>query len=234
MKKPKSKTKSGKSSDVKSALLPDEFPADPPTARLPTATELAMIAATLSQKIDGFHDGWDEMTEQLALAAQRLWLTSRKLLTHFEIAIGDEDAEQEKETENDVADFLRCQIYFKEGIEAVGDKIPRDLFLRAMLPAYKSRTADLARVGKAFVRHLLCKQHQKEPTKDEISQAYGGWKDVGDTLKEKEWAENFEAWYSRYVKEARRAAGLKSAQAKARKKRKARPPREKLKSALLT
>ena len=51
--------------------------------------------------------------------------------------------------------------------------VNRDLFLRTILPKYKSRSADLARIGKAFLWDVLLDRFQREPTPDEIADAYG-------------------------------------------------------------
>lgn len=151
--------------------------------KLPTAEQLTMIAATLMRNIN-------DKPDTLADASINLWFASLKRIS---IAYDKEIRDEMDE------------IYF-------GDfPITRDQFLEKMLPQYKSRTADLARLGKSFQRHILRNTNKKEPTMDEVAAAYGAWKPYENLDQVCAEADRFEVWHKQYVKEARRDAGEASA-----------------------
>jgi hypothetical protein len=108
--------------------------------------------------------------------------------------------------------------------------ISRDKFFKKLLPASKKyRTYEVARVGKVFIRHLYCKKFGKEPSDKEFTDFYSPW-NAGLKEEAEDLALDFGMWYRKYVSEVRSAAGKKPR----KKNRKARPPVEKLKAALLT
>lgn len=84
--------------------------------------------------------------------------------------------------------------------------IARDRLLGMLLPQYRNRADKLVQTGKAFVRDLLRDRDKKEPTKDEVIQAFGAWKpsDPGRAI---EWVMTFVDWQKRHIREARRVAG---------------------------
>ena len=232
MKKPKSKTKLGNAPAVKPLAL--AHPSDSPYAGLPTPKELAVIAATLAgSSIKGSPvKAWTnqqtlDWAEENVWAAMRLWIISRKRInfaaTTFEIQREDDDFENEIFPPDD-----------EHFLPEPADEYPitRDQFLRVMLPKYKSRTAELARIAKAFVREVLLDRHQREPSADEIASAYGTWnlKPYENAKQANGAARKFEIWYAEYIKGIRRHAGLKSAAKKAalkKSRRSVKPPREK-------
>ena len=208
MKTPKPNAKQDKASCDKSDL-PDEMPANLHALGLPSVAELAMIAATLSPKVDGYPDDWPD--EELVRAARRLWLSARKILfDSVRIPVVALEDARNKEEES-IRKLERERFPF-----ILDEKVTREVFLRIMLPQFKNRSADLARIGKAFVRDRLRVTQKKEPTADEITGAYGAWKNVGDAISANETARVFEEWYPQYVKGARRSAGLKSAAIKSK------------------
>jgi hypothetical protein len=165
-------------------------------AELPTPAQLAMIAATLARNANYSLDALavEGITDGLAEAAMYLWLSSRKqILT----------AAADEEVWNQDYDFEHP---FERNFP-----MKRDEFLRLNLPKYKNRTADLARIGKDYLRGVLLKRDKKEPTPEEVADAYGGWKDYENEDQLQIAMTHFDLWYRDYVKDARRAAGLKSA-----------------------
>jgi len=96
--------------------------------------------------------------------------------------------------------------------------VTRDRFLLLMLPQYTSRTADLGRTAKAFVRDTLREKYQREPTQDEIDSAYARWKPLEKPGQANAQARRFQLWYQKHISGFRRAAGLKSAASKKLKK----------------
>jgi hypothetical protein len=202
MKKPKS----NKTPDVKPV---DEKPIEPPPGWLPTTEHLAMIAATLASSTN-------ENPAILVDAALKIWRSAVVTL----------------QTER----MFPCMWQKPPKIFTIKDrdedgKISRDTFFKRVLPhSKKNRTYDRARIGKVFIRKLFCDEFRKEPTEKEFADFYAKW-NVGGRVDADQLALRFEWWYHQYVKESRRAAGMMSAQAKQgrKKKRKARPPREKLK-----
>jgi hypothetical protein len=219
MKKRNSVTKPSVASATKRPVA-DWLTTDPRYTGLPTPGELAMIAATLASNIKQekywalTHEEKSDWADELAFAALNLWITSRKVvvcsLENSSIKKADEEMHKEL--------FPYDKTPFPgdrwEGIER---PVSRDLFLRTMLPRYKNRTADLARIGKAYLRDRLREKNGKVLTQDEVADAYGKWKDVGKYWENaNEWAEHFQKWFPRYVAEVRRTAGLKSAAIKSK------------------
>jgi hypothetical protein len=217
MEKPKPKTKPGKGPAVKPPPLADSLPGDPHTVGLPTIQELAVIAATVagnSEKGSPVKSWTDEQNldwaEENVWAAMRLWIVARKRILlaveTSEIKTEDDDFENEiYPHQNDPFPNEECR--------SSESPVTRDLFLRTMLPKYKSRSADLARIGKAFLWNILLDRFQREPTRDEIADAYGKWnrKPYANSEMANAAARQFVNWYADYIKNIRRFAGLKSA-----------------------
>src|ERR1035437_9868229 len=131
-------------------------------AELPTPAQLAMIAATLARNANIKPEALavEAITDALSEFAMNLWLSARKqiLTAAYDMEVYNQD------------------YYFEHYIER-DFPIKRDDFLRLDLPNYKNRTADLARIGKDYMRGVLHKRDKKEPTPEEVADAYGGWKD---------------------------------------------------------
>jgi hypothetical protein len=211
MKKPKANTKSkettGDDSNVKWLISNNDLDfLTSPFIMLPAAEQLTMIAATLGRNRN-------DNPDSLADAAMNLWSAAMRKIS---IAYDNVQKYEDEQTELNYLGPFPCT---------------RDEFLERVLPQYAGRTADLARLGKAFQRHILRNKNKKEPTLEEVAAAYGKWKPYENLDQALPDAKRFDAWHKQYVTEARRAAGMVSAQVKQRrkKKRKARPPREKLK-----
>ena len=168
----------------------------------PTHEQLAMIAATLARKTN-------EVPDKLVHAALEIWhAAGHKLANMAHVSI--------------VTASIDC---FEAGVI-----ISRDTFFKKLLPASKKyRTYEVARVGKAFIRHLYRKKFGKEPSDIEFTDFYSHW-NAGLKEKAEDLAWDFDIWYRKYVSEVRSAAAKKPR----KKKRKARPPVEKLKAVLLT
>lgn len=187
---------------------------------LPTTEQLATIAARLTRERY-------QMPEDLIKTAMKLWLSAREkiFLTNLMDEIGEQNIDF-KDREKSFHVFMQEATTFSSGDEP----ITRDYFLQKVLPRYKNRADKLAQFAKAFLRDRLRRDREKEPTEDEVSESYGTWRPINDFVLANVMAKKFKKWYAGYVKQARRAAGLKSAQM--RKTRKARPPRGKLKEVI--
>jgi hypothetical protein len=206
MEKPKPKTKSGKMPAVKPPPLAGSLPADPHPVGLPTVQELAVIAATVSGNSEKGSPVISWTAEQRmdwaaenVWAAMSLWITARKRILlaveSSEIRREDDDFENELYPhQNDPFPNAECR--------SSESPVSRDLFLRTMLPKYKSRSADLARIAKEFLRDVLLVQFQKEPTRDEIADAYGKWnqKPYANSDMANAAARRFANWYADYIK----------------------------------
>jgi hypothetical protein len=217
MKKPNSKTKPSKAPAVKPAPLANNMPADPHKIGLPTTHELAGIAATLatsSKKGSPLKACTDEQNldwaEENVWAAMRLWIVARK-----RILLAVETSEIKTEDDNFENQLYPHQYdpFPNEGCRSSESPVTRDLFLRTMLPKYKGRTADLARIGKAYLWENLLDRYQREPTHDEIAAASGEWnkKPYKNAELANVAARHFKNWYWDYISRVRRLAGLKSA-----------------------
>ncbi len=192
---------------------------------LPSTEQLALIAATLARNTT-------DTPDNLTKTAMALWLSARERIffSHEEGEVWLQDCQMEAAI-SEKNDYYNDQ---GEHFLPIPDEYPvtRDQFLRVMLPKYKSRTAELARIAKAFVRDVLLERHQRAPTADEIAAAYGTWnlKPYENAKQANGAARKFEIWYADYLKEIRRLAGLKSAAKKAalkKSRRDVKSPREK-------
>jgi hypothetical protein len=196
-------------------------PAETPAAKpgnvkklheLPTPVELALIAATLAR------NPTTDTPRSLVDSAMELFYAARNRVKALEVLASL------------TPEWAKDPVF---SWESFGDKGPltRDNFLPMVLPGYKSRTADLARIGKAFLRYTLREKNQKEPTREEIADAYANWETYKNPDEANRAAHSLKEWHRQhYIREFRRAAGLRSAQAK--KKRKARPRRAELEASV--
>ena len=179
---------------------------------LPNTEQLAMIAATLARNTG---DAPDVLTN----TAMTLWLMAREKI--FRADYSEEIGQQDFALDSEYSDYHAFMD--DEFFPAIPDEYPvtRDRFLRVMLPKYKSRTADLARIAKAYIRDVLLKRLHREPTPDEIAGAYAKWnqKPFENPDQANGAAMRFKQWHSGYVRECRRVAGLKSAAKKAANKK---------------
>lgn len=163
---------------------------------LPTTEQIATIAAMLARNIT-------DKPSVLADAAMDLWLATRERihLSQFENEIDCQNLHL-----NGSWDFIDDWALLDEREYPIA----RDCFLRIMLPKYKSRAAELARIAKAFVRDTLRERSEKEPTLDEVSDAYSRWKPYETPNAARNGEERFHRWYDSHISTARRLAGLKS------------------------
>jgi hypothetical protein len=180
----------------------------PSTARLPTPEQLAIIAATLwgSQKTTQF---WPSV---LAKKAMELWFSARDTIfwADYEDKIGRQEQRWQDWNDASYRVFQRSDKY----------PVTREQFLKKMLPSCKDRAHELARIGKDYCKSNLRESKGREPTKDEVDNAFARWGPFRDHLAASTMALRFQWWYDGYVSKVRRAAGLKSA-AKRKAKREA-------------
>lgn len=176
---------------------------------MPTVEQIATIAATLARNVG-------DKPEALADAAMNLWLASRERIFFSDCSHEVWKQDVELFSNAYVIQYTRENPFFLEYIEPL--PIYRDDFLRAVLPQFKNRTADLARIAKAYVRDALCQRAGKEPSQIEISEAYGKWKPLENTNQANAMAVCFVQWYRNHIKASRRAAGKISAAEKKLKK----------------
>jgi hypothetical protein len=175
----------------------------------PTHEDLAMLAVNLARNIN------DE-PKKLVNAAYEIWIEAgfKVESEYFDGALAVYNGE--------VNSNFTCADYDKDG-----QIISRDKFFKRVLPQSKrNRSYDLAKVGKAFVRHQFRLQFHREPGEEEFQFFYKNW-NAGNLTQANELFWYFQTWYNQKIRETRRAAGMKSAQVK--KTRKARPPRGQLK-----
>jgi hypothetical protein len=226
MKKPKSKDITddflgGNTAEAKPAVVTE---LGKKMGDLPTTEQLALIAATLARNTT-------DTPDNLTKTAMALWFSARQQIFYSndenEVQLQDHHFEQVMFEQDEYYNEMAGDRHFLP----IPDEYPvtRDQFLRVMLPKYKSRTADLARIAKAFVCDTLRERSGIEPSQDEINDAYGKWKPYENPDHANAVAKRFEQWREWHVKQARSAAGLKSAAKKAvlKKRRSVKPPREK-------
>ena len=73
--------------------------------------------------------------------------------------------------------------------------IKRDHFLKRVLPQCQGRTAELARIAKAYVRWDLTRRLGETPTEIEISEGYAKWPDMNSFQEANEQALFFKYWH---------------------------------------
>jgi hypothetical protein len=164
----------------------------------PTNEQLAMLAVNLARKIN-------DKPKKLVNAALEIWYEAAAKLEddHFDAELG----------------WLYPPNFTHEDAGRDGN-IMRDAFFKKVLPASKkSRTFEIGRIGRAFIRSCFCKQFNKEPTGEETQSFYDKWNAGKKEDAEKLASFDFPEWYRQYIKEARRAAGKISASKKKLKKR---------------
>jgi hypothetical protein len=188
---------------------------------LPTAEQLTMIAATLARNTTDTPDA-------LAKTAMNLWLAARRQIWA---------TNSEQDVVIDDLDLSGTYPYNDDGIPAEFGRwesrgefpVKRDKFIQAMLPRYKSRADKLAQIAKAFLRRTLHDTNGKEPSKDDIDEAYGKWTPSENYEASCDTAKRFRQWEEKNISEVRSTAGRKPK----KKTRKARPPYEKVKGIVL-
>jgi hypothetical protein len=182
MKKPKSNARAAKASTAQDQdLTQHEL-----SGSLPPVSELARLVAILVQ---GKSLGETDYAS-LAREAIKLWGA----------------CEQERES------WVQ-ELAVREEAHAIDtpntpDEYPknRDQFLSELVPAYKNRADELARIGKAYVRHVLLELNRLEPTLDQIADAYGRWPTYEIPYEAKKAAQRFQQWYKGYISGVRRVA----------------------------
>ena len=211
MKKPKSKNKPAK---TPAAKVPENHKIGEncifdicPDIWLVTPHTIAMIAATLAKNIT-------DKPEVLADTALKLFYASVERV----ITADDE-----------------CEIYFRR--EALNEKlgynssllfdplnqkypVTRDAFLNHYFrwSSLKGRTADIAALAKNYLKDTLRDTLQREPTLEEVAEAYQNWKPCQTAREANALVDRFSEWQQQHIKVSRRAAGLKSALKKRQKK----------------
>lgn len=164
----------------------------------PTHEQLAKLAGNLARKIN-------DDPKKLINAALEIWYAAGFKLEeeHFDAQIN-----------------LVYLNLFKLGDIGSDGKVSRDIFFKKTLPASKrSRSYEIGKIGRAFLRSLFYEQFNKEPASDEFESFYAKWNagHIGDANK---LAQNqFQPWYQQYVLASRRAAGKISAAKKKLKKK---------------
>jgi hypothetical protein len=167
----------------------------------PTHEDLAMLAVNLARNIN------DE-PKKLVNAAFEIWIEAgfKVESDYFDGCLGVMKAQEN--TIFTIADYDKGR-----------SVIPRDKFFKKILPPSKrSRSYDLAKLGKAFVRFLFRVQFDREPSEGEFHDFYKKW-NAGNLDQAHDLAWNFMTWHKQQIREARRAAGKISAFKKKLKKR---------------
>ena len=164
-----------------------------------------MIAGTLARNLN-------DTPGALINTAMELWLSAREKI--FTANLMDEIWDQNcefKRKEEAYHILMEENRHFFPGEEP----ITRDVFFRTLLPKYKNRADKLAQIAKAFVRETLREKNGKQPSQEDINDAFGKWKPFEEAYQANNMADHFQQWHERHIKESRRAAGLKSAAKKA-------------------
>ena len=242
MKKPKSKTKPAKAAEPHTVESPT-------TEQLATVAAILAIARNSSEKPDMLtfdamelwlsaqkrklkhSDFWDsyemgvlnpthEQLANLAVNLARKINDNPKKLVNAALEIWYEAGFKLEDEHFDAQINLVYLNLFKLDDTGPGGKVSRDVFFKRVLPASKrSRSYEIGRIGRAFLRSLFCEQFNKEPGSDEFESFYVKWNagHIGDA---NELAQNqFQTWYRQYVIASRRSAGKISAAAKKLKKK---------------
>jgi hypothetical protein len=148
---------------------------------LPSQFELAMIAATLAQKID-------DAPDELMNVAVNIWNAAGIRLNSY---------------------YMTCVVTASIDNFNGGAIVKRDEFFKALLPQSKrNRTADVGEIGRAFIRYLFFKKFKKKPSFDESSDFYSKW-NAGSSEQAKELAWEFYDWYRDRISKAHSVAGRK-------------------------
>lgn len=183
------------------AAAPSPPPAEPRNWR-PTTEQLAVIAATLARKPN-------ETPEMLVDRAMEIWIATIRKISSYDC--------QPSNGEGLLVKTFRTidELYTLDGKTSC----TRDGFLRKLLPQYKTKTADLAKIGKAFLRDGLLKKSGKEPAINQVGLAWGNWEPFKENNLGRETAKDFKEWYKAYVSEAKRKGGKQSAKVQADKRK---------------
>ena len=174
----------------------NKFEAVKVNKQLPHPEQIAMIAATLSQNTNA------STPDSLVDTAMKLWITARDRIIF----------EDERVSQGIQIDEFDPYFYEKFQPALFNPPITRDQFLTRMLPQFKSRSAKLTRIGKAFLSSKLREATEKEPTPGEVDVAYKKWPSYENIDAANAEAARFIAWHPAHISEIRRDAGKKSAQ----------------------
>ncbi len=167
----------------------------------PKHEDLAMLAVNLARKIT------DE-PKKLVDAAYEIWIEAgfKVESDFFDGYLGVMKAEENT-------------IFTNTDYEKGRPVVSRDIFFKKGLPPSKrNRTYDVAKVGKAFIRHQFRLQFDRNPTELEFHDFYEKW-NAGDLDTAHSLLWNFLAWNKQQIREARRSAGKISASQKKLKKK---------------
>jgi hypothetical protein len=152
------------------------IPVNPNNAGLPTTEQLTMIAATLAGSAHTSDFG-AFVPSLFTQRAMKLWLAAHDTISWADYE--DEIGRQER-NHQDFKDAI--YLHFQRS-----DKYPvtRDEFLKKMLPHLTSRAHELTQIGKAYWRRTLFEKNfiengqklmdLKEPTQNEINDAFANW-----------------------------------------------------------
>jgi hypothetical protein len=178
---------------------------------LPTVEQLALIAATLARNTADF------VPYELTKKAMGLWYSARAEIYRADIEGGLVDQDVGMHIDKSERAAVHAQKVTEPFTPAGQYPVTRDVFLRTVLRKYKSRTAELARIAKAYIRDTLHEGTGREPTADEIADTYGRWKPYENAAQANAEAMAFEKWYSGYKINNKRRAGKASALKKRKK-----------------
>jgi hypothetical protein len=143
MNTPKPNTKRSETS-AKKDFLGHSIWLDEP-AHLPSTEHLSSLAATMARTIQ-------DNPDSLADFALKIWFAGRRRLLWA--GFGHEAHKNEFDWNRAMGERIGGPVVRRfESTKKY--PISRDAFLRVMLPQYKGRTADLARIGKEWIRHML-------------------------------------------------------------------------------
>jgi hypothetical protein len=164
----------------------------------PTHEQLAKLAVNLARKIN-------DNPKELVNAALEIWYEAGFKMEH-----------EHFDAQNNLV-YLHL---FKLHDTCPDGKVSRDVFFKKTLPASKrSRSYEIGRIGRAFLRSLFGEQFKKEPAIDEFESFYAKW-NAGHIEEANKLAQNqFQPWYRQHIIASRRAAGEKSAAKKKLKKK---------------
>jgi hypothetical protein len=161
---------------------------------MPTVQDIAMIAATLAR------NSKQQGPDTLADAALKLYIAC-------DLAVCGLQFDKRKQD----SDFIRANFHFEDKDLPV----TRDKFFQRMLPQYKDRADELARIAKYFLKDRLRHRNNREPTLEEVADTYGRFGPFDKFTEAAAMAYEFHEWHKRDISETRRAAGKESAAKKA-------------------
>jgi hypothetical protein len=173
---------------------------DRSNGQFPSIESLATLAALLVR-----HSYEDP--ERMVSAAWGLWLAARK-----KVLLADHAGDVRKQDEEIEELLLPVENFFIKS----EDKLPitRDYFLNKVLPSCKNRSAELAQIGKAYIRNFRGNHPGRTLMHDDdVAEAYRLWGEepYGDIDQANREARRFNRWRKQDIKQKRTSAGLASA-----------------------